>query len=119
MKMKNCFLHVHINNYISHQQYSYWINLGSLDIIIPGSDNSLVVIIHVLGPYPKGVRGVVNEHQHPPASHDEGALPMEGSEYLWVKDTNKSLQMMIYSVSDPGGHPVVNRNTATNMKNTQ
>ena len=53
----------------------------------------------------QGCRGVVTDHQCLPTLCGEGTLPLEGSGNLWVKDTNKSLQMM-------------HRNTA-NMKNTQ
>ena len=34
--------------------------------------------------------GVVSNNQCLPALHDEWALPLEGSEHLCIKDTNKS-----------------------------
>ena len=66
-------------------------------------------------------RWVVTDHQCLPTTCCIGALSVEGAGHLWVKDINKSLQMMIYSVLDAKGMtglPVMNRNTA-NMKNTQ
>ena len=45
----------------------------------------------------KGAKWVVADHQCLPASHVEGALPLEGSMHSSVKDTNKSLQL-IHSV---------------------
>ena len=79
-----------------------------------------LLLIHALGQFlgmgsGKGIERVVTDHQCLPASCDEGALPLEGLGCLWVKDTNKSLQMMIYSVLGTKGTlglPMMSRNTS-------
>ena len=85
-----------------------------------------MVIIHALDLFlgtdsSKNIEGVVTDHQCLPTSHGEVALSLEGSVYSQVKDTNKSLQIMIYSVlhkKDVLGLLMMNRNTG-NLKNTQ
>ena len=72
------------------------------DFLLPGADNSFMVIIHALDPFlgidsSKSIEGVVTDHQCLSASHVDIALPLEGSGYLQVKDTNKSLQRMCYN----------------------
>ena len=67
----------------------------------------------------KGAKWVVADHQCLPASHVEGALPLEGSMHSSVKNTNKSLQLIhsVLHTSGVLGIPMMNRNTG-NMKNT-
>ena len=64
---------------------------------------------------------MANNHQCLPALHGERVLPMVSSGCAWVKETNNSLQVMIYSILDTKGVtglPMMKRNTAS-MKNTQ
>ena len=67
-----------------------------------------MVIIDALGPFlrigsSKGMKGVVTHYQYLPVSCGERALLLEGSRCSWVKDTNKSLIMMICSVPGTKG----------------
>ena len=91
-------------------------------LILPVGDNRFMVIICTLGlDSSKVMEGVVTDYQCLPTSHGEGALYMEGSGCTQVKDRNKSLQMMIYSVlhiKGVVGLPIMNMNTR-NMKNIQ
>lgn len=62
---------------------------NGVGLILPGSANSLVAIVHALAPFvvdisAKDTERVVTDH-----SVRENSL-MEGSGGSWVKDTNKS-----------------------------
>ena len=81
-----------------------------MDFILPVHNNSFMLIIKDSC---KDMEGVVTDHQCLPALCGVGVLPLKGLGYSHVKDTNKSLQIMICSVLDVKGMlglPIVNRN---------